>query len=565
MTSMTGPSGTVHVPPKWRLGEIGAVLKEHMAEKVDSVDQLSLYMQRNDADLIYGARLLTQIEAIIEQVKKQGINRDTVVAVESARPNTIPQSVQKLLTSNYSRSHQKEILVGLESWAKAGKMGLIVMAITALLKVISWIIENGKPFGGAGKVEASDYVEKVKERVDAVEVGGRSVLGSLNITTVKDAYLVAAKDSTNTDLLNLSVMQMDKVLSDLKAEDFLNNLAAANGGRSPFMNQIAEYAKGGKKAENEVLFDTIDSMLSMNITSAVFDAKTSAAAYQRLPKSIQNTGMRFPTDLVYKRYAGTVKELFEYFNLMMRGFAAMDRKALLDNFQQPTGVFTKGQRSVFPSGDIAVGLFAEGLEMLNNTTMGIVDDATRGFEFDMGPAILVGPAQSKDLVGYDEGMELVNGIRLHTTQEGAYFTKSSFQTLRDKISMTATDARGVLAALVCLRPEGYTKDANRGLLSNYSALRQQIDQFMKTFEKWAEIVQKQDSEFFKYLADAIVREVSQGKRGSSDGRELSLVYMKSDDFVAGLRSNMDVIRRVCIAGAGLQAVSNSSARNKLAK
>lgn len=565
MTSITGPSGTPHVHPKWRLGDIGAMLKERMGEKVDSVDQLNLYMQRNDADLIYGARLLAQIEAIIGQIKSQGINRDVAVATESIRPGTIPPGVQKLLTSNFSRTHQKEALVGLESWAKAGRMGLIVLALTALLKVITWIIENGKPFGGKGDADAGEYVEKIKGKVEKVEVGGRSVLSSLTTTTVKDAYLTYAKDATSVDHFNLSVAQMDKVLADLKAEDFLNKVAAANGGRSPFMNQVQEYAKGGKKAENEVLFDTIDALLSLNVTSAVFDTKTAQTAFSRLPKTVQATGMKFPCEDAYKRYTGTVKELIQYFNIMTRGFADMDRQALLKNFRDPRGVFTKGQRSVFPSGDLAVGLFAEGLEMLNNTAMGIVDDATRGFSFDMGPAVLIGPAQSRDLVGYDEGMELANGIRLHTTQEGAYFTKGSFQTLREKVKLTATDARGVLAALVCLQPEGYTKDANRGTLSNYTALRQQIDQFMDIFEKWSDGVQKIEPDFFKYLADAIVREVSQGKRGSSDGRELSMVYMNSDDFVAGLRANMDVVRRICIAGASLQAVANSSARNKLSK
>lgn len=565
MTSMTGPSGTVNVHPKWRLGEIGALLKDRMDEKVDSVDQLALYMQRNDADLVYGARLMTQIEAVIEQVKRQGLSRDQAVAVESVRPGTIPTNVQRLLTSNYSRTHQKETLVALESWAKAGRMGLIVLAITALLKVVSWIIENGKPFGGKGDADASGYAEKVKEKVDAVEVGGKSVLGSLTITAVKDAYLAYAKDASSVDHYNLSTAQLDKVLTDLKAEDFLNKVAAANGGKSPFMHMFSEYAKGGKKAENEVLFDAIDALLGMCVTSAVFDSRTSQEAYSRLPKTVQATGMKFACELVYKRYGNTVKELIDYFNVMMRGFAAMDKQSLLENYRDPRGVFTKGQRSVFPAGDIAVGLFAEGLEQLNNASMGIVDDATRGFSFDMGPAVLIGPAQSRDLVGYDEGIDMVNGIRLHTTQEGAYFTRSSFQTLREKIKLTATDARGILAALVCLNPEGYTKDANRGALSNYTALRQQIDQFMKVFEKWAEGVNKLEPDFFKYLADAIQRDVGQGKRGSGDGRELSLVYMKSDDFVTGLRANMDVVRRICIAGASLQAVANTSTRNKMAK
>ncbi|HCJ9508951.1 TPA: hypothetical protein NV949_004445, partial [Escherichia coli] len=76
--------------PKWRLGEIGEVLRSRMAERIDSVNQLNLYMQRNEADLIYGSRLILQIDAILDEVRRAGLSKDVAVAVESSRPGTIP-------------------------------------------------------------------------------------------------------------------------------------------------------------------------------------------------------------------------------------------------------------------------------------------------------------------------------------------------------------------------------------------------------------------------------------------------------------------------------------------
>jgi hypothetical protein len=105
--------------PKWRLGEIGEVLRSRMAERIDSVNQLNLYMQRNEADLIYGSRLILQIDAILDEVRRAGLSKDVAVAVESSRPGTIPEAVRKILTSNYTRTHQKETIVALESWANA--------------------------------------------------------------------------------------------------------------------------------------------------------------------------------------------------------------------------------------------------------------------------------------------------------------------------------------------------------------------------------------------------------------------------------------------------------------
>lgn len=143
MTSMTMVGGLIAPAPQWRLGEMGELLKEHMNTKIESLDQLTLYMQRNDADMLYGGRILAQIDAILDDLRRNGISRDLAVAVESARPGTIPKNVQKILTSNYTRTHQNETIAALESWKEAGKLGLLVLLVTAILKILSWLMANG--------------------------------------------------------------------------------------------------------------------------------------------------------------------------------------------------------------------------------------------------------------------------------------------------------------------------------------------------------------------------------------------------------------------------------------
>lgn len=47
--------------PQWKLDELPTIIEQRMEERIDSVSQLNLYMQRNEADLIYGSRIIAQI------------------------------------------------------------------------------------------------------------------------------------------------------------------------------------------------------------------------------------------------------------------------------------------------------------------------------------------------------------------------------------------------------------------------------------------------------------------------------------------------------------------------
>ena len=51
--------------PQWKLDELPALLEQRMEERIDSVSQLNLYMQRNEADLIYGSRLIARLNRCV--------------------------------------------------------------------------------------------------------------------------------------------------------------------------------------------------------------------------------------------------------------------------------------------------------------------------------------------------------------------------------------------------------------------------------------------------------------------------------------------------------------------
>lgn len=566
MTSMTMAGGGIGPHPKWKLGEIGAVIHEKMNQKIDNLDQLNLYMQRNDADLVYGSRILAQIEAILKDVRTSGLSKDVAVAVESTRPGTIPPNIQRILTSNYSRTHQKETMVALESWASIGRFGLIVMLLTAVVKIVSWIVSSGKAFGGAGsKNSPEDYVTKVNEKgTDGLPEG--SIYDSLKVTAVKDAYLAVIKDAgKNKDKLNLSVAMVDTMLSDLKGEVYLNTLGAALG-RSPFLNLFKAYAEKPSTSEADVTFDIIDTLLSYNVTSAIFKAKSAANAWQILPKGVRDAGIHYPNEDAYLRYMNMVDELGKYYNHLSAGFAELSDFNLYREFKKDDAIKTSGNRKVFAAGEGAIMGLVTALRAMNNVTAVGIDDCSRGFAPDNAPVVIVDPRQASHLVGYDEGIEIPQGKVVKTAQEASFLTRSTLQLLRDKSHLNNSDARSILQSILSLTDAGYTDKTFSGRLNQYSKLESCLKSAADVIEKWSKDVKKNDADYFKFLSDAIVREL-EGKTGDlGSGRELSLMFFSGgEDFFVGLRNNINLTRRLCMGAVSLQTVINSSERNPLVK
>jgi len=562
MTAITGLAG--HTNSKWKLGEIGALLRERMNEKVDTLDQLNLYMQRNDADMLYGARILVQIESILEEIKKNGLNTDVAVATESIRPGTIPPTVRKMLTSNYSRTGQEQTVVALESWAKAGRVGLVVLLVTALLKIIGWIIANGKPFGGGGDADPDKY----KDDVDGQEkpsLPDGAIYDSLKSATVKELYGKYFTAASDKDSFNMGVAQVDKVIQDLGAEKYMNSVASVLG-VSPWKSLFESYSSKGKRDENTVLRDMIDALLNLRLTSGIYKAGACKVAYDALPISVKQAGIHFPCELTYVRYAGMVGELTQFFGGMAKGFEALNSADLMKSFRKMGSIEQRGQRVLFPAGEVASQPFTEALGMLNNIVSIAIDDATRQFTFDNGPCVTVTPAQARNLIGYDEGVEIPGGQVIATAQEGAFLTQSSFATMTEKTSLSNVDMRGILKAIVSLGPDTFTEHKYKGRLDGYTVLQKNIEVFVDKLERWGKAVKDADKGYFDFLTDAVIKQLEAGRHGTGHGREFALIFFSNGkDFVGGMKDNLNLVRRLCLGAASLQAVLNSASKNPLVK
>ncbi|EGO5388108.1 hypothetical protein ACX1DQ_001255 [Salmonella enterica subsp. enterica serovar Newport] len=555
--------------PKWRLGEIGEVLRSRMAERIDSVNQLNLYMQRNEADLIYGSRLILQIEAILDEVRRAGLSKDVAVAVESSRPGTIPEAVRKILTSNYTRTHQKETIVALESWANAGKVGLVVLIMTAIIKIIGWIISNGNGFAGNGEFDGEGYAEKVGEKAESFSQTENTIIGQLKISAVKDAYIEASKGLKGRDLenLNLAIAMADEVFTNMNAEEYLNDLSSALG-RSPFTELFKGYTKK-RQSSQQVIHDLLDTLLQHNVTYGIYPIEVGKKAWQALPKSAREAGVRIPNLLNFHQMSNVASELIGYFGSLQSAFKAMIDPSVAEGFKNQQGATTthNGKQVNKAAHDTAL-IFGQALAQLNTTMNFIISDVSRkGFEYATAPLVVIPENKVRGLVGHDDGVDFVPGKVLVNAQASAFLGRECLEQMRQAGTLSVGDERELLAVVVTLGKQGFTNDTAATNLNRYSALDKAVNNTIKVLEQFQKAT-KDNAEYVNLISEVIMNELNQPSGLRTDGRELSMVLFSPDgdeDLFVGLRRNLSLVRRCCGAAATLQTILNLAKRNPLVK
>lgn len=555
--------------PKWRLGEIGEVLRSRMAERIDSVNQLNLYMQRNEADLIYGSRLILQIEAILDEVRRAGLSKDVAVAVESSRPGTIPEAVRKILTSNYTRTHQKETIVALESWANAGKVGLVVLIMTAIIKIIGWIISNGNGFAGNGEFDGEGYAEKVGEKAESFSQTENTIIGQLKISAVKDAYIEASKGLKGRDLenLNLAIAMADEVFTNMNAEEYLNGLSSALG-RSPFTELFKGYTKK-RQSSQQVIHDLLDTLLQHNVTYGIYPIEVGKKAWQALPKSAREAGVRIPNLLNFHQMSNVASELIGYFGSLQSAFKAMIDPSVAEGFKNQQGATTthNGKQVNKAAHDTAL-IFGQALAQLNTTMNFIISDVSRkGFEYATAPLVVIPENKVRGLVGHDDGVDFVPGKVLVNAQASAFLGRECLEQMRQAGTLSVGDERELLAVVVTLGKQGFTNDTAATNLNRYSALDKAVNNTIKVLEQFQKAT-KDNAEYVNLISEVIMNELNQPSGLRTDGRELSMVLFSPDgdeDLFVGLRRNLSLVRRCCGAAATLQTILNLAKRNPLVK
>ncbi|QQO90547.1 hypothetical protein pEaSNUABM42_00063 [Erwinia phage pEa_SNUABM_42] len=582
MTSMTEVGGLVSTAPQWRLGEMGNLLQEHMNHKISSLDQLNLYMQRNDADLLYGSRILAQVEAILEDVRRHGISRDLAVAVESTRPGTIPKNVQKILTSNYTGTHQRETVAALESWKEAGRMGLIILVLTAILKIISWIVESGKGYkGNTNPKTAADKVEEYKTKTDekwqaAAEAPPpapksvkpddwkreyESLADTLSCASVKAAYLEATKELSSRSLsqLTAAALRYDALIKNASAGDYIDTVTAVSG-RNPIVPLLKDVASGEKGAGS--VGGLVAELLRMNVSEGIFTPQAAAKAYSMLPKGMHEAGVRIPNESVFRMMANRAPELNSFFQSAGKGFDALS--AMMSQ---------KHEQNKWNDNDLhKPGTeFAHAMRYLNDYLATVIPVVKGGkFTAETSPTIaVVGTLSGGGLIGYDEPTEFLGNTVLVCAQYGAYLNSSFLSSYTERRGLNDDEAGGVLQALVVMA-NGLSTNSGVTNFNAYSKMEGEVKTLIDRIQTWEKSMSRsrEGAHALQVIGAGLLSVMMEERSDSLNmGRELSADYkdQSSGDFWMGLRKNLNYIRRICMGTVGMQNIISKSQNNPFIK
>ncbi|MGL5397266.1 MAG: hypothetical protein ACRDBQ_18615 [Shewanella sp.] len=621
MTGMTQVGGIVSPAPQWRLGEIGQVLADRMGRKIDSVSELNLYMQQNDADLLYGSRLLAQIDALRREVETYGLSRDVAVAVESTRPGTIPSAVQSLLTSNHSRTYRAETLVALESWGNIGKMGLITMAVVAVLKIIAWIVDSGRGYkpatavsessakvvsyrekvsekrekGTAAPVESSKAAKKEEKEDDTGNIDDNldpgesfnppskankglsqteaTVLKDIKTATLVDAFMAVFADQSPRDRKASleAVMRLDAHFVKTKSADLVDAITAISKRNSikPLLENISDYNNSA------LLSGVVTAVLGCNVTDAIYNDSTANAALDMLPRGMRDAGVRLATETVCRITNNVLPELTTFFGQSASAFAKLRddaTKFISANSNYANKQFNGTEAGGQEMGQSAI-MFSEAMATLNELLSTIIPSCKRSVnEALTAPTIAVTEDMCNGLIGYDGPSEFVGNKVLITATYEAYLNSSFMGKYLETSTLTDSDFAGVMGAIALLNTKGMSTRTDLTNMDRYSKLQNACEKLIKNIEDWENSMKRNrdSAKLMNDLGEHILQTMmSESKLRASSNRigtanELIMQYRDEGgkgDFYQSLRKNFGYVRRICLGGVAIQNIINSSQRN----
>ncbi|ANZ48352.1 hypothetical protein BIZ78_gp223 [Erwinia phage vB_EamM_Caitlin] len=567
--------GLVSPAPQWRLGEMGELLREHMNTKIESLDQLSLYMQRNDADMLYGGRILAQLDAILDDLKRNGVSRDLAVAVESARPGTIPKNVQNILTSNYTRTHQKETIAALESWKEAGKVGLLVLVITAVLKILSWLMSNGGDYKGpsGGDVKGSipdikiDY-QKVREAIPQVvlkvpenkRTECQATMMGFKTTSVLKAYKrILEKDPKKamSSRVGVSALKLDKVLDKVQATMNVDYHTMVLG-RSVF-DHLFDNLADGRGGPSDVIEMAIDNLLSTcKFGDAVFNRSSGGKLYALLPDVLRKAGIRIPVSTMFEVANNNYRELGPYFASVSRTFEDMRKEV---DYDKPD-VVLGWNKSEEKYKDIFYNSFSNSVRRMNDILATTIPDVSgKGINWDTSPTVAMSEQQASTLIGYGDPVGFVGGKVLMTAGYESYLNASSWQLIKEKMTLSESQLEALLGA-VCQMADPFHLAPARGIIyiDEYRKLEKEAENMVKNIEAWQKDLKAKNVDINKVVSKLTAGITEQRSDSLNLGREIGM-ELQDGDFFAVLRKHMTYVRQISRGVIALNRCAQASNQN----
>lgn len=474
---------------KWKLGKMGDVLRRHATEGegVDTIDELMGFLKSTDKDEAYAQRIIDAVEEALVGIRKNGLNQQTVLAVESLRPDTVPNAIQRCMTSNFSNVHKQETVAALESYSDYGRWGIILLLIAVAIKVLDWVINKGSVPGGGRDFEAetASYIQAMNERM-AGQSGARekiqgqiddvAILSGLKSVTVS-ASALEAKDKNNSKSKELATAAklLDTMIADANMDAVITALSVARG-KKPIFTTMFKRIVDGDIRSSDVPVEAVRAILDTGLASTIYAPSVVAKVMGAWPKALQQAGIRLPSSETQKRFSMTMKNVGNQTESLARSAEALGR------IQAMTTAPSMNDREVTEF----LETFVSAVETTDICVSGVVYNATGTMaprEYIGHVGMLSKPEQAKNLYGYDVDSN-AEGHMVYSWMTGqSYLSAISLDGMLNEGKLNDSDMKAILASFQYMLPDAV--DKNKGDISQYRALLQKFENLKKKVEEMA--------------------------------------------------------------------------------
>lgn len=571
MSNVMGHNARPH--PRWSLGNVPELLRNYDDKKIESEEDLDNFVAESEADLCYGSKILLTIDRLREEAGVHGVTKDMMGEVERQTGSLVPvgESTKRCLTSLPSKTGQRELIVALESSGKYGKAALLLIMIAALLKIVGWLINNGSAYSGPAAATGEDYAKKVGE-MDTSALPDDSVIEHIEVAVLREAYnkIYPNVDKSERVKFNASITHLDGIIMRAKANEYLNDLAAALN-HNPLEKVIQGCADGDHASLLDVVKATVSALLGTRVTSGIFQKAPAQRAWGRMPRDFQVAGIQIPEENAFGTYVagfGSLTDVIADFAQAFNKLKAVDLKKVADPESHGTT----------PSGNVVNDAIGTSAQFFARNTVRFINDVVatcvfspRNGRFDGStmPVLVLG---DNFLAGYEVGYEIpgTGGRSLYVAQSAAYLSLETIEAMEQKgTSVTADNATALLGAIAELGPKSLSKSNRNTDLSGYTKLHDQLEKLRNEIDAWGKTVRDTSSEALEQLNTIIAQEIKrEGGLGSGDVLGFTNIIFQPNpshgeglDFYASVGMVLQMTKTICRGGATLQGIIDKTKNN----
>lgn len=552
----TAGAGVGLIAPKFRLGDLADLARQQEAIDPKNLAEVLEFVRSTEHHVLYGEKVLSEIDSVLASIRSRGMNQDTFVAVEDIRPNTVPRHVSQLLTSNFSRTGSQEAVAALESYAQIGKYGIILLLVGAVVKILTWIVKNANaPSSGNGE-SGDDYKSDADDRVEGASLEGNTILDSLKLSLVRDAYVSvapSAKDEKAMKALNDAAAMLDARIQETKSEDYFNTLSATVSGGRSFVAPILKKAAAGELTAREVTLELVTQLVACGAASGIYNDRAAQAAWGVLPSRVKETGARFATASLFSRYTNALNNLNSDASAFEKVLSTVESKLLKTDATDPRTAKHTALEFINAVSTVSATVFS----MLERETSGnptlSTELASIGYR--------IKPDHAKNLIGYTEAAGAMGSYEFRYVTSSAFMCAELLVELVSNTGLSDDDHVALLKSFTMLGPKEI-EDRPKTDIGKYSTLLKRFDDLYKDFDSIGKLMQKRtkDMPMFQQFEKDIYETINANKQGNAIGKDTGLYEIGAvtegpeSSFFKGSKAVLAVCRDFAKTGGALTKV-----------